>query len=127
MKGVAVADRNAAVARQARVFRALSHPERLAIVANLRNGPACVCHLAAALGQSQPYISQQLAILRRCGLIAGRRQGTYTSYELLDYGILGAIDLAARLRGRAGLSFDADTRPPTCNCPTCRAAKGVAG
>ncbi len=120
-------DTNPAAIRQARVFRALSHPERLAIVAILRNGPACVCHLAAALDRSQPYVSQHLAILRRSGLIAGRRQGTYTSYELLDYGILGAIDLAARLRGRAGLSFDADTRPLTCNCPTCRAAKEVAG
>lgn len=121
-----MADRNPAVARQARVFRALSHPERLAIVAILRSGPACVCHLAAALDRSQPYVSQHLAILKGCGLVAGRRRGTYTSYELLDYGILGAIDLAAGLSGREGLAPRVDAqRLSTCDCPACREAEGI--
>src|SRR3989304_5668084 len=52
---------------EARVLRALAHPERLAIVECLRHGSVCVCHLTVALGRPQAYISQQLATLKGPG------------------------------------------------------------
>ena len=41
------------------LFRVLAHPARLAILAELRSGEQCVCHLEAVL--YQVYLSQQLA------------------------------------------------------------------
>ncbi|MDQ7842578.1 MAG: metalloregulator ArsR/SmtB family transcription factor [Armatimonadota bacterium] len=112
------------IARQARLLRTLSHPGRLAIVAALGRGEACVCHLAAALGRSQPYVSQQLAILRAAGLLTARRQGTFTYYALRDFSVLGVVDLAGRLAG--GPSFTRARRAPVrgCDCPACRVATG---
>jgi DNA-binding transcriptional ArsR family regulator len=54
---------------EARLFRILSNPARLDLLACLRDGEACVCHLEAALGLRQAYISQQLAVLRQAGLV----------------------------------------------------------
>ena len=70
--------------KQAQLFRALAHPVRLRILDILARQEACVCHLTAVLGQRQPYVSQQLAILRDAGLVADRRDGTLIYYRLAD-------------------------------------------
>lgn len=108
--------------KQARLLRTLSHPGRLEILAVLGKGEACVCHLAAALGRSQPYVSQQLAILRAAGLITSRRQGTFTYYALRDFSVLGVVDLADRLVGNPILARTRPTTLPECGCPACRLA-----
>jgi len=107
---------------QARLLRTLSHPGRLAIVAVLSKGEACVCHLAAALGRSQPYVSQQLAILRAAGLLATRREGTFTYYALRDFSVLSVVDLVDRLVGSPALTRARATALPECGCPACRRA-----
>ena len=43
--------------QQAALFKALAHPARLRILDLLAQDEACVCHLTAALGQRQPYVS----------------------------------------------------------------------
>jgi len=53
----------------AALFKLLSHPSRLAILQVLRDGEECVCHMEAALGLRQAYISQQLMVLRQAGLV----------------------------------------------------------
>jgi ArsR family transcriptional regulator len=123
---------NAQFVREAEVLRALAHPARLAILENLRHRPACVCHLTAALGRPQAYVSQQLAILRDAGLIEGERSGGFIYYKLRDYGVLGMIDLASRLLGRApGSRSSAAARISGCECPRCSGdaalVKGGAG
>ncbi|MDR7519997.1 MAG: metalloregulator ArsR/SmtB family transcription factor [Armatimonadota bacterium] len=114
------------LSQEARVLRALSHPARLAIVAFLRNGAACVCHLGTALGRSEPYVSQQLAVLRHAGLVTKRRKGTFAYYELQDYAILGVLDLTAHYAGERKSSAGpaGQTRIPGCDCPACQAAEG---
>jgi len=69
---------------QAQLFRALSHPVRLRILDILSHQEACVCHLTEILGQRQPYVSQQLAILREAGLVTDRREGTLIYYRPAD-------------------------------------------
>jgi len=102
---------------QTRLLKTLAHPARLALVAALRTDEACACHLAAVLRRPRPYVSQQLAILRRAGLISGRREGTFIYYRLRDYAVLGMLDLAGRLSGTS----PAHARPPrACRCPRCR-------
>lgn len=108
--------------KQARLLRTLSHPGRLAIVAVLGRGEACVCHLAAALDHAQPYISQQLTILRAAGLLTTRRQGTFTYYALRDFSVLGIVDLADRLAGNSTLSRIQQGVVTGCDCPSCRLA-----
>jgi DNA-binding transcriptional ArsR family regulator len=66
------------------LFKAFSHPARLAILEELRKGECCVCHLEALLGSRQAYISQQLAVLRDAGLISDRREGWNVYYTVND-------------------------------------------
>lgn len=50
-------------------LRLLSLPARLRIVDMLRHREECVCVLQEALGRPQPYVSQQLRVLRKAGII----------------------------------------------------------
>ncbi len=68
----------------ARRLKLLSHPARLRIVTELREGEACVSELQAVLERPQPYVSQQLGLLREAGIVACRREGQYVYYRLVD-------------------------------------------
>lgn len=109
----------------AKLHKVLSHPVRLRMLEILGQcGEACVCHLTAVLGQRQPYISQQLAILREAGLIAERRDGTLVYYRLADAEILNIIaasrEWAAQKHGESAQFSPVQEGPvPGCPCPTC--------
>lgn len=49
---------------------------RMSIVALLRDGPHCVCEMAAALGVRENNLSNHLARLREAGLVRASRVGT---------------------------------------------------
>ena len=69
--------------RTLEVLRALGHPMRLELIAQIAaRGPICTCHLQEALSCSQPTLSKQLGVLRRAGLITGRREGRWVYYSL---------------------------------------------
>jgi ArsR family transcriptional regulator len=51
----------------------LADPVRASILALLRDGPRCVCELAAALEERQNNISNHLARLREAGLVRATR------------------------------------------------------
>ncbi len=107
---------------EARVLRALAHPERLAIVECLRHGSVCVCHLTVALRRPQVYVSQQLAILRDAGVIEGRRNGAFVYYRLRDRSVLEIADVASSVVGRVRASVPRPRRLDGCECPQCSAA-----
>lgn len=48
---------------------------RASILAILRDGPHCVCEMAAALGERQNNVSNHLARLRDAGLVRASRHG----------------------------------------------------
>jgi ArsR family transcriptional regulator len=114
--------------RQAALLKAIGHPVRLQIVDLLRAEPECVCHLSTALDKSQPYISQQLAILRNAGVIVDERDGTNIFYRLADDNVARQVaaacqdcqdaDASGERRGLAARMLDA------CNCPKCLTARG---
>jgi DNA-binding transcriptional ArsR family regulator len=116
-------------AQESRLLRTLAHPGRLAILASLRRGSTCVCHLAVALGRSEPYLSQQLAVLKGAGIIEAHREGAFTYYQLRDYGVLGLVDLTSRLLGDAATAVPpASAKLEGCGCPRCdETATAVAG
>lgn len=99
--------------RQAvRLFSLLAHPARLRILDELRREEACVCHLQAILRRPQPYISQQLRVLREAGVIEGHKRGLYVYYRLAD-------ERAERLLQEV-LGPPGEPRPlPACACPRC--------
>lgn len=60
----------------------LGHPLRLNLLTQLARGPLAVGQLAASTGQSLSVISQQLALLRKAGLVQGRREIKQVFYSL---------------------------------------------
>lgn len=66
----------------AAVYRALADETRLRILALLRDGEVCVCHLQGSLRLPQPTISRHLAYLRKSSLVESRRDGIWMHYRL---------------------------------------------
>ncbi|WP_052391144.1 ArsR/SmtB family transcription factor [Streptomyces sp. NRRL B-24484] len=79
---------------EAGLFRALAHPARIRLLELLGGGERPVADLTRALGVKRPYLSQQLAVLRRTGLIATRRSGTAAHCSLTDPLIAELLALA---------------------------------
>jgi DNA-binding transcriptional ArsR family regulator len=107
----------------ANLLKLMAHPVRLQILEMLRRDHECVCHLSAATGKPQPYISQQLAVMRNSGLVVDRKEGTNVYYGLAN-GAVGRQVTAAL----AGLDVDSHRGAPQgyervagCNCPKCAA------
>ncbi|MBP1468255.1 winged helix-turn-helix transcriptional regulator [Candidatus Chloroploca sp. M-50] len=108
---------NATAERHAHIFKALMHPVRLQILDLLRSDEQCVCHLEAQLGQRQAYVSQQLAVLRKAGLISDRRDGLNSYYRIAHPEVLTMLDTVRAIIG-------GDESPETslaidCPCPRC--------
>jgi ArsR family transcriptional regulator len=102
----------------ARRLRILSHPERLRILDVLRREPECVCHLEAALGRPQPYISQQLGVLRTAGIIADEKDGFNVYYRVIDQEV---VEWLAALLGPTESDGERTSRECVegCCCPKC--------
>ncbi len=101
-------------------FRALAHPVRLQILDLLRGGEACVCHLEAALGKRQAYISQQLIVLREAGLVEPRKDGLQVFYRLVDPELEALLD--ATLGPATEVLQEVIAR---CPCPHCETSRSV--
>lgn len=68
----------------AELLRALASPIRLALIAELGDGPRCVHDLASACGASQSLVSQHLRVLRGSRLVRAERHGREVVYSLTD-------------------------------------------
>lgn len=66
----------------ATVNRALGTPARLEMLEQLAQGEQSVEALARRVGITTANASQHLRVLRRCGLVASRRQGQFIFYRL---------------------------------------------
>ena len=66
--------------RPATLFQALADPTRLAIFERLTRGESSVSLLVQNFTVSQPAVSQHLGVLRRCRLVAHRREGRNIIY-----------------------------------------------
>ncbi len=67
---------------QAKIFKALGHPSRLAMCDALRSGEKCVCDLQALVRQDMSTVSNHLSILREAGIVTSERRGTNMYYRL---------------------------------------------
>lgn len=65
---------------KAELFRTLGHPARIRILELLSERDRPVYELLAAIDIEQSNLSQQLAVLRRAGLVTQRREGAEVVY-----------------------------------------------
>jgi len=101
---------------------AIASPQRIAILLTIGRGEACVCHLEAALGWRQAYISQHLMALRKADILQDRREGRYIFYRLKDASLLDLVTASALLSGLSAETVSAliNTQVnPSCECPQC--------
>jgi DNA-binding transcriptional ArsR family regulator len=105
------------------IYKALTHPVRLQLLRVLVQQEACVCHLTALTRRPQPYISQQLGVLREAGLVADRRDGQIIYYRiahpLVASLLAGGLEVLRCQGGPADLPPVTPGRIPGCPCPRC--------
>jgi DNA-binding transcriptional ArsR family regulator len=78
----------------------LAEPVRAGILAILRDGPHCVCEMAAALDVRQNNLSNHLARLRAAGLVRASRHAAdarWVYYERDDEAVTAAAQALARI------------------------------
>ena len=68
----------------ARLFKALSDPNRLMIVDMLSCGELCACVILEKFKITQPTLSHHMKSLCDCKLVNGRKEGKWTYYSLND-------------------------------------------
>jgi DNA-binding transcriptional ArsR family regulator len=84
------------------LLKALANPDRLLLLCQLSQGERNVSE--QLLGIQQPTLSQQLAVLRREGLVATRREGKQIHYRISSPEALAVITTLYQLfceRGQA--------------------------
>jgi ArsR family transcriptional regulator len=81
----------------AEIAQALGHAHRLELLEHLGQGERSVEGLAACAGLTLANTSRHLQLLRRAGLVRGRREGKRVYYRLAEedavVGLLGALGL----------------------------------
>lgn len=76
----------------ARFGRALADPVRCRVLLALRRAPGYPAELATELGVSRTRMSNHLACLRECGLVATEPDGRRVRYRLADDRLGHALD-----------------------------------
>lgn len=102
---------------ETKLYKALMHPARLAILDLLRDGEECVCHMEATFGFRQAYISQQLMVLRDAGLVEVRRDGLNIYYRVIRPEIFVVMDAMRKVTGIR--PSQAKPKQNVCTCPNC--------
>ena len=83
--------------KNAKVFKALCDPNRLAILELLRSGEKCACVLLEQLELQQSGLSYHMKILCESGIVASRQEGKWTHYRLSGEGRDRAVELLKEL------------------------------
>ena len=105
-------------------IKLLAHPERLRILDALRRDSECVCHLEALLGKPQPYVSQQLRVLRDAGVITDEKQGQNVFYRLTDKQLAAWLDAILGTVNGDLPEMTRHKRVIACVCPKCTPQTG---
>ena len=98
--------------KNAKVFKALCDPKRLAILELLRQGEKCACVLMDSLDMGQSAVSYHMKILCESGIVTSRQEGKWTHYRLNPSGRDYAMELLKKL---ATPNMEQEG-----SCPSCR-------
>lgn len=100
-------------------LKLLAHPERLRILDVIRRDSECVCHLEALLAKPQPYVSQQLRLLREADIIADEKQGQNVFYRLADDEVRAWLDVILGVGLGEHPDIALHKKVIACACPKC--------
>jgi ArsR family transcriptional regulator, cadmium/lead-responsive transcriptional repressor len=98
------------VGLRGKLFHGLSDPSRLSILEALRRGPRSVSDVVAETGLSQPNVSNHLACLLGCGLVAREPRGRQAIYRLSDPRVDALLALADELLADVAAGVDSCRR-----------------
>ncbi|GGS78697.1 MULTISPECIES: ArsR/SmtB family transcription factor [Planobispora] len=82
---------------KAEFFRTLGHPLRIRVLELLQDGPLPVRDLLAAVDAEASSLSQQLAVLRRAGIVTATREGATVVYALSTPDVTDLLISARRI------------------------------
>lgn len=82
---------------KAEFFRMLGHPVRIRVLELLQNGPMPVRDLLTAIEIEPSALSQQLAVLRRSGIVTSAREGPTVVYSLAGGDVADLMRAARRI------------------------------
>lgn len=102
---------------KAEFFKTLGHPARIRVLEMLSEREHSVAEMLPEVGIEPANLSQQLAVLRRSGLVTTRKRGSTVFYSLASPEFAELLAVARRiltgvLSGQMGLLDDLQT-PPT--------------
>jgi DNA-binding transcriptional ArsR family regulator len=79
-------------------MKVCGHPVRLKLLCLIERQDACVSDLWRCLNQSQPVVSQHLAILKEKGIVASEIRGNKRIYSIADPFIKGIVSNFTRMK-----------------------------
>ena len=82
---------------KAEFFKTLGHPARIRILEVLADGEHSVGELMPKLGLESSHLSQQLAVLRRTGMVVARKQGNNVIYSIASKDMSELLLLARKV------------------------------
>jgi ArsR family transcriptional regulator len=82
---------------KAEFFRMLGHPVRIRVLELLQDGPKPVRDLLVDIEIEASSLSQQLAVLRRSGIVTASREGTTVVYALAGTDVAELLRAARRI------------------------------
>lgn len=82
---------------KAELFKALAHPARIRALEVLADGERSVSELQPDVGIESAHLSQQLAVLRRAGLVVTRKEATTVFYSIKDPRLVELLTVARQL------------------------------
>lgn len=106
---------------KAEFFKTLGHPARIRVLELLSQREHAVGELLPEVGVEATSLSQQLAVLRRAGLVTSRKEGSTVYYALTSPQVAELLAVARRiltevLAGQVELLADlqaASSAPPS--------------
>ncbi len=78
-------------------FKVFSEPNRLAVLAALREGPLNVTAVVDRTGLSQALVSKHLKLLMIAGVVHRRPEGSLVFYEVVDRSVFKLLAQAEKL------------------------------
>lgn len=78
-------------------FKTLGHPARIRVLELLSVREQSVTELQREVGLEASHLSQQLAVLRRAGLVTTRKEGTLVFYSLAAPEVAALLALARHI------------------------------
>ena len=102
---------------KAEFFKTLGHPARIRVLELLSDREHAVAEMLPEVGIEPAHLSQQLAVLRRAGLVTSRKEGSAVYYSLTSPHVaellaVARLILTGVLSGRPSCSRTCAPLPP---------------